>query len=78
VRQTKVKPTTQLLKRSIVASPQLKGSFGSLSNRAKPTVGTIKVTPPVWKSTTTSLEPRVPEVRKPSYVISRLQRNGTL
>jgi phage protein D len=78
VRQTKVKPTTQLLKRSIVASPQLKGNFGSLNNRSKPAVGNAKVTPPVWRSTTTSLEPRVPETRKPSYVISRLQRNGTL
>jgi phage protein D len=78
VRQTKVKPTTQLLKRSVAPSPQLKGSFGTLNNRTKPAAGSVKVTPPVWRSTTTSLESIVPEVRKPSYVVSRLQRKGEL
>lgn len=78
VRQTKVLPTTDLLSSSISVSPQITGPFGSVTNRPTSSPVNIDITAPTWKSSTTSLEPLIPEVRKPAFVIARFQRNGQL
>jgi hypothetical protein len=79
VKQTKVQPKTQLnVKRKRVVDTN-KGSFGTITNRSKPTAVNGKSTAAnTWKSTTRSLDPVLLVKKKGVAVTARLAKKRGL
>ncbi|CAB4174335.1 COG3500 Phage protein D [uncultured Caudovirales phage] len=78
VRQTKVKPATKIVKRKINLGPQNKGSFGSATNREKPTVSSYALEPAYWKTGTQTLSSITEVVRPPAVILNRLAKMRNL
>lgn len=75
-KQTVVVPKTALTKSSKAMTPQLKGSFGTLTNRSKPLTTRSQETPK-WKSQTASLNTIIEETKKTPVILDRvLKRAG--
>jgi phage protein D len=79
VKQTKVKPTTKLnIKRKNVVDTN-KGSFGTINNRAKPSVVRGRSTAAnTWKSKTRSLNTVIPTKKKSVAITIRLAKKRGL
>jgi phage protein D len=72
VKQTKVKPKTGLLTPARIVTPQLKGSFGTIENRAKPSTTSRVPGPSTWRTQTPSLSNIIPTPKKPPAIVQRL------
>lgn len=76
VKQTKVIPTTALSNVSPSATPQTKGSFGNPKNRNKPSINNRDQAPPIWKSTTSSLNNIIVENKKSPIILDRVLKRA--
>jgi len=74
VRQTNVKPVTNLNKKVVYPSATSYSSFGTLENRAKPSVNGRTNAPAIWQTGTSSLDPVTLEAVKPDFIIDRLSK----
>jgi hypothetical protein len=73
VRQTNYIPQSTLITTSVHPSPQVNGSFGTLKNRAKPTIRGTQISPPVWKNKSAGITNNFVETPKPPAVVNRLR-----
>jgi hypothetical protein len=74
-KQTVVVPKTGLNMSAKALTPQSKGSFGSLNNRAKP-VSTRSQETPKWKSQTASLNNIITEPKKTPIILDRILKRA--
>lgn len=74
-KQTVVVPKTSLVSSSKALTPQSKGSFGTLNNRAKP-AATRSQTTPKWKSSTSSLNNIITEPKKTPIILERVLKKA--
>lgn len=74
-KQTVVVPKTGLNMSAKAMTPQSKGSFGSLNNRAKPVSNRSQETPK-WKSQTASLNNIITEPKKTPIILNRILKRA--
>ena len=74
VRQTTVRPVTYLNRITTPVNYTERSSFGTIENRAKPSVTNRDTTPARWVSGTKSLDPVIQEYATEQFVIERLAR----
>jgi phage protein D len=74
-KQTVVVPKTGLNMSAKALTPQSKGSFGSLNNRAKPVSNRSQETPK-WKSQTASLNNIITEPKKTPIILDRILKRA--
>jgi hypothetical protein len=75
VKQTTIKPTTSFKKTTNNLSPQIKPSFGTLQNRAKP-ASKVTIKAPGWTTGNATLNVATPEVHTTAPAINRLKAKG--
>ena len=78
VRQTTVRPVTYLNRITVPVNSTQLGSFGSIENRAKPSIDDRDTSPARWVSGTKSLNPVRPEPIVEQFVIDRLAKMRAL
>ena len=74
VRQTTIRPVTYLNRITVPVNLTERGSFGTIENRAKPSINNRDTSPARWVSATRSLDPIVEEPVTEQFVTERLAR----
>lgn len=78
VKQTKVKPKSGLLTPARIVSSAVKGSFGTIENRAKPSTNSRVTGPSTWRTQTPSLNSTIPVSKVSPAVVNRLAKKRGL
>jgi len=74
VRQTTIRPVTYLNRVTVPVNFTERGSFGTIENRAKPSINNRDTSPARWVTGTRSLDPIVTEPVTEQFVVERLER----